>query len=644
MKYRADIDGLRAVAVIAVILYHARLLFPGGYVGVDVFFVISGFLITSILLKNLRDDTFSYLEFWARRVRRLVPALFLVTVFTAIMSYFILLPADLVDLSGALIAQPLLLANVYFWGVVKGGYFGDPPDMRPLLHTWSLGVEEQFYLFFPVFLMFCWRSPRLQPHLGKVLLATASFSFALSVLLTPNNGVTAFFSLPTRAWELLIGGLLIFIPEVPKRFRESFSWLGTALILYSFFSFHKETPFPGTAALVPCLGTALIIVSNEVGSLTRVGRMLSNPYMVRIGLASYSLYLWHWPLMAFGEYTGLAHPKGVRILLVLLSFWAGFLSWKFVETPSRGARWLQTRRSGLILFLSYVVVCGSLGLYFRVNEGFKENWNKSALSIYEPRMDFRSFLHEVDLGSPKPQLREIGDIARSQVDFLLWGDSHAMSLAAAFDELGREYGVKGVMLTRTITPPLVSWSLSGDTEVENSWRALMLRTVHEKQVPLVFMHATWSIYDSKSFPEDFRETIALIEKVGATPHVVSSTLNIKGPLLHTPYRFEPIITRWPLLKSLTRPTRLETQEEYEKRNQQLFEVAKSDPRVTILNPAKLQFDWSSLNPNGVPAYRDSGHLTDFGARRLRGCFESIFESLVRNREQETVQTGLSEGS
>jgi peptidoglycan/LPS O-acetylase OafA/YrhL len=220
LKYRADVDGLRAVAVVAVLMYHAHLGFSGGYVGVDVFFVISGFLITSILHKKLQDGKFSYLDFWKRRVRRLVPAAFVTAVFTALGSYFILLPSHLVDLGGALVAQPLMLANVYFWRVVKAGYFGDLPETRPLLHTWSLGVEEQFYLFLPLFLALCWKSSRLRPHVGKVLGGLSLLSFGLSVVLTPMKGVFSFFNLPTRAWELLMGGLLGFLPEVPKRARR----------------------------------------------------------------------------------------------------------------------------------------------------------------------------------------------------------------------------------------------------------------------------------------------------------------------------------------------------------------------------------------------------------------------------------------
>ena len=166
MSYRPDIDGLRAIAVLAVLFYHAHLGFPGGYVGVDVFFVISGFLITGLLLKAIGKGTFSYVDFWERRVRRLVPALAVVTIFTAVTSSIILLPEDLKDLGGALIAQPLLLSNVYFWRVVQGGYFGDPPEIRPLLHTWSLGVEEQFYVLFPLFLMLIMTRRSLANHLG----------------------------------------------------------------------------------------------------------------------------------------------------------------------------------------------------------------------------------------------------------------------------------------------------------------------------------------------------------------------------------------------------------------------------------------------------------------------------------------------
>lgn len=222
MSYRPDIDGLRAVAVLSVLFYHAHLGFPGGYVGVDIFFVISGFLITGLLLKAITKGTFSYVDFWERRVRRLVPALAVVTVFTAVTSYFILLPEDLNDLGGALIAQPLLLSNVYFWRVVKNGYFGDPPEIRPLLHTWSLGVEEQFYVLFPLFLVVICKRQFLARHVGKIVAGIALASLAFAIIITPIKGVFSFFTLPTRAWELLLGGLLALkLPAPPPTVKGS---------------------------------------------------------------------------------------------------------------------------------------------------------------------------------------------------------------------------------------------------------------------------------------------------------------------------------------------------------------------------------------------------------------------------------------
>ncbi|MFA7482441.1 MAG: acyltransferase family protein [Vulcanimicrobiota bacterium] len=637
MKYRSDVDGLRAVAVIAVLMYHAHLGFPGGYVGVDVFFVISGFLITSILLKKLRDGTFSYLDFWERRVKRLVPALFVVTVFTALMSYLILLPSHLVDLGGSLIAQPLLLANVYFCRVVQGGYFGDPPEIRPLLHTWSLGVEEQFYVLFPLFLMICWRSLYLRTHLGRVLLGLAVASLALGVFLTPIKGVAAFFNLPTRAWELLIGSLLVFSPAAPKWLREGVSWLGALLIAYAVFYFHKETPFPGTAALVPCLGAALLIWSNEAGHLTRVGRLLSHPLMVKIGLASYSIYLWHWPFMAFGDYTGLLYSIEAKVLALLIGFWAGFLSWKYVETPFRGHTWLKTRRSVLLLFLAYVVVCGTIGFWYRANNGFRENWDLQMIQVHEPRMDYRSLIHEVNPLATEPNLREIGDLSRDEIDFLLWGDSHAMSLAPVMDELARSYRLKGLMVTRSITPPLVSWNYADgvvrcDQGWKNGWAALLERTLNSQASPVVFMHAHWPGYFSPSFEEDFTQTLALLEQLGARPYVVQSVLRCWGPLEGSPYRYEPLVRRWPILQSTTPPTRLETRSEWNQRNSRLAKLLAKHDKLIALDPASVQYSWVSLNPGGLPSYKDAAHLNDFGALRLREYFEDVFRDLSMENE------------
>ncbi|MFA7482443.1 MAG: acyltransferase family protein [Vulcanimicrobiota bacterium] len=633
MRYRADIDGLRAIAVIAVIMYHAHLGFPGGYVGVDVFFVISGFLITSILLKKLKNGTFSYLDFWERRVRRLVPALFVVTVFTALASYLILLPADLVDLGGALIAQPLLMANVYFWRVVQGGYFGDPPEIRPLLHTWSLGVEEQFYVFFPLLLMLCWAHPFFRARLGKVLVAIAVVSFALGVFLTPIKGVAAFFNLPTRAWELLMGGLLVFAPAIPKRFRESFSWLGVGLIFYAVFFFHKETPFPGTAALVPCLGSALLIWSNEAGGLTRAGRLLAHPVMVKIGLASYSLYLWHWPLMAFGDYTGLMYSVEAKVFVVILSFWAGFLSWNYVETPFRGHTWLKTRRGVFILFLAYVGVCGSIGVWYRVNDGFPGNWDPGSLQLIESTGE-RNFVYEHEPGRPDLALRSIGAQGTGNVDFLLWGDSHAMSLAAALDSLGIERGMCGVQLTAAGSKNPLGFYKEATISPNNrrqrdTWTREIVSVVDRVAPRAVVICGYWQSYRVPELHRDLAETVEDLTQRGVVAYIMLDNPRVRWGL----FRTEALRRRWAVIDSESKQAILVPLQEHLRENASFAQFA-ATLGCRVLDPAPIIYKWDGLVDGGKALYYDDDHLSDHGALRLRGLLGPVFEELSRRRDGE----------
>ena len=264
--YRPEIDGLRALAILPVVLFHLHVAgFAGGYVGVDVFFVISGYLITSLIQQELDRGEFSFVRFWERRARRILPALTVVVLFSLAAGWFILTPTDLDNLGASAFAQSLFGSNVLFW--LQAGYFEPGAGSKPLLHSWSLAVEEQFYLCFPfmlVLLGMVGRISRVRLIAGFLLL-----SLVLSVYGVADHPTAAFYLLPTRAWELLLGAVLALAPGLASRvssadrWNEILSWLGLAAIAVAVFGYHAETPFPGLAALLPCLGTAAIIRTNE---------------------------------------------------------------------------------------------------------------------------------------------------------------------------------------------------------------------------------------------------------------------------------------------------------------------------------------------------------------------------------------------
>jgi peptidoglycan/LPS O-acetylase OafA/YrhL len=394
LKYRPDIDGLRAVAVLIVIAFHAQISrVPGGFVGVDVFFVISGYLISSIVFSEIASSRFSVISFYERRIRRIFPALFAVLAVCSVFAVIYLLPAELVNFGKSMLAATTSVSNIYFWR--HSGYF-DSPTSQPLLHTWSLAVEEQFYVTFPLFLVLVRRF--FSQRLREAVVALFFISLLTSAVVVSHNKDTAFFMLHTRAWELLLGTILSLgmIPCLRSPWLRNLATLvGMGMIAFSALTFTPDTLFPGFSALLPCLGSALIIWAGEVGS-SLVGAALSWRPLVFVGLISYSLYLWHWPIVVLRHmgilmgvsaitsrrYAALLSSHQFDMLVVFaLSFVLAVLSWRFVETPFRKG---PLRLSGrplfalagtvmfiLLVFSSWTVMAG----------GFRGRFSAQALQV-----------------------------------------------------------------------------------------------------------------------------------------------------------------------------------------------------------------------------------------------------------------------
>lgn len=334
MKYRSEIDGLRAIAVGAVVLFHAAgALVPGGYVGVDVFFVISGFLITTILLRDLEQDRFSLIHFYERRARRILPALTVVVVLTLIASCFLLPLQETNEAFESALATMLFLANVRFW--LKTDYFATAAEEQPFLHMWSLAVEEQYYLVFPILLYFVWRWRK--SALLWVLLCLTLLSLITAEVLSRHAPVANFFLPMGRVWELLVGSCIAYwgVQRPRMIIAEGATALGLLMIIIPIFVFSKATPTPSLWTAIPVLGTALVILYARDGS--RVTRLLQLKPMIGLGLISYSVYLYHQPLLAFARVNlpGEWHTKPVLLGFALLSIPFGYLSWRFVEKPFR---------------------------------------------------------------------------------------------------------------------------------------------------------------------------------------------------------------------------------------------------------------------------------------------------------------------
>lgn len=336
MKYRREIDGLRAIAVVPVVLFHAGFeVFSGGFVGVDVFFVISGYLITNIIIDEMNEGKFCLLDFYERRARRILPALFVVVLCCIPFAWFLLLPSDMRDFSQSLVAVATFSSNILFWR--ESGYFDTASELKPLLHTWSLAVEEQFYILFPLILMVAWR-------LGKrAIVSTLAAAFVISLATAHwgayNKPDATFYLLHTRAWELLIGSFAAFYSQhrslgTAAWVNNALSTVGLAAILYGVFAFDDVTPFPSLYALIPTVGTVLIILFAVRG--TAVHQLLSMREFAGVGLISYSLYLWHQPVFAFWRHYNFYEPSHLQMAIISLACLPlAYLTYRLVEVPFR---------------------------------------------------------------------------------------------------------------------------------------------------------------------------------------------------------------------------------------------------------------------------------------------------------------------
>lgn len=374
MHYRREIDGLRAVAVVPVILFHAGVgAFAGGFVGVDVFFVISGYLITTLILAERAAGTFALADFYERRARRILPALFVVMAACVGLAWLHLLPAEMKSFGQGTAAAAAFVANLFFL-VKRDDYFGMQSDGNPLLHLWSLSVEEQYYLLFPVFLLLAWKLGRAR--LALLLAGVAATSLAAAQWMSAHAPMAAFFLLPTRGWELLLGALVAFHrfgrEDFPRRraLDEVLAATGLALTAWAVFAFDERVPFPSLYALVPTLGAALVI--GFATAQTLVGRLLGSRLAVGIGLISYSAYLWHQPLFAFNRVLGDGAPGRASFLaLALLALVLAWLTWRFVEQPFR-ARQRIGRRALAVSATAAAAAFVAFGVVGHLNSGYPE--------------------------------------------------------------------------------------------------------------------------------------------------------------------------------------------------------------------------------------------------------------------------------
>lgn len=653
LAYRPDIDGLRAVAVLPVLLFHAGLGCTGGYVGVDVFFVISGYLIGSLIVRECESGGFDFGRFWVRRIRRLFPALAVTLAATAVVSVFVLIPTHLDDLGKALVAQPLLAANFLFWS--QSGYFETASEYQPLLHTWSLAVEEQFYLFLPLILV-----PLLKRGRKPALVATWLFivvSFAWSVHATQRYPSASFFLLPSRIWELDLGLVLALLarPGIARPVaNEIASWAGLIAILVPMFFYDAATPFPGIAALPPCLGTVLLIHANS-GAPTTLGRILATPPMVWIGKISYPLYLWHWPVLVLARYHWLGAPAlPLAIGSLALSFLLAWATWRWIESPVRERRILFRTRPLVLTSVACSLAILAVGAIYDGKDGFPDATTVSSATPSPDEALLEGF-HAMRAWERKGAPFIAGSRDPSAKKLLLWGDSHAMATLPVLDDLGREHGIAVYAACEPGNIPLFGTrsariALDG-ADYEPAVRALL----EAEHFSAVLLLARWPVYlegqaaaarnylltDAEGKVAKESEAPGLLrERLGETVRELSAKgldVVLMRAVAHQPLDVPGTIAQ-ARARGLDENAFALPLTEHEKADatvNRLLDEALTGTEVKILDPRPLLTDSQGLYEmarEGRGLYTDRSHLSPYGSRQLRSLFEPLFTSLQEAKD------------
>lgn len=437
INYRPEIDGLRTLAVLPVVLFHAGVdFFSGGFVGVNIFFVISGYLITKIIFSEIQQKTFTVKNFYQKRLDRLLPVLLAVLTFVMLVPFFISPPLEYEGIAKSVLAALTFTSNIYFWR--SSDYFAASAFTIPLLHTWSLGIEEQFYIFFPLFML---AACRFRAH-NYAVLTVAIASFFLAIIFIKYSATATFYLLPFRAWELLLGSVLALglLPEIRSRFLSNLlSFLGLGLVGGSVLLLTKSSQFPGLNALAPTMGAMLLIYSTTQ-SKNLATRILSHPTLVITGKASYSIYMWHWPIIVFyGLIFGLPKLLPGQLTLVAASLVVGFASWRLIEKPTRGRlSSLAPTKTFFVAALTCLPVL-VLGLFTIISEGQPDRASSDAKKIELMASDFSPHRENCHINLKENKTRDYGDYCilgshGVEPNIVIWGDSHGVEIAAALGE------------------------------------------------------------------------------------------------------------------------------------------------------------------------------------------------------------------
>ena len=642
LKYRPEIDGLRAFAVLPVVLFHLGLGFPGGFTGVDVFFVISGFLICGIILRESDEGRFSMLRFYERRVRRILPAFFAVIFASLILAALILYPGDF-DMMGHHLSYISLFASNIQLSLFEGGYWAADAKTFPLLHTWSLAVEEQFYFVMPVILIVLHRWFR--KHLFGALLCLFFVSLAYCIYATQAIPQQAFYLLPSRAWEMLLGGMVYLLIQRDCPWAKSplvgslLGAVGFVLMVGSYFMITGEMAFPGYIALFPTVGAALFIYSNSWGT-NWTGQLLAWAPMQFIGKISYSLYLWHWPLIIFLK----AHrwPEQITVTdkgaLFVVSFAVSVASWKFIEQPFRHSAKRHSAIKAIVPACALLVLMLGVSLVIRKADGFP---SRIAWIEGEAVPRIKAEQEALGLAGNQPIFNamdefhnggyQVGTSDGEMPQFVVIGDSHAGMYGPQLSQLSVEYGEPVAFFTEASVRPFFQNDVETDTLVYSfieKWKPSVILLIIKMDDEL------WRVVSDPDHARHLEHALRRVSEncdalyfVLQTPKSVEH--NIRGDFDLLQLRVISLLTDGAIElphmvdePEISRLSRLQTKNWLE---------GLRLPNLTILDPGTYMLEDGKTviaDQQGRLLYLDDDHLSNFGAEHVSPLFREVFKEVV----------------
>lgn len=650
--YRAEVDGLRGIAVLAVLAYHAfPQRFPGGYVGVDVFFVVSGYLISSILLRNLERSKFSFSQFYARRIRRIFPALILVLAASLAFGAIALLPSELQELGKHIASAAVFLSNFTLWR--EAGYFDHASELKPLLHLWSLGIEEQFYLLWPLLLLWLWRLQPRRIALYVALLALASF--AASLVIEPHSAVANFYLPFSRFWELGCGCLLASIEHsrpdkgsacagrASQHWHSLLAGVGITCIVVAVFLLDENTPFPGWAALLPTLGAACVILARPEAWLQR--RVIACAGLVLVGLISYPLYLWHWPLLSFATILSAGTPPDprVRVAAIAASVLLAWLTFEFFERPIRSRR--LTRDTAAVAATLAMLGLAGLTLYWA--NGFPGRFDAAVATLEHPPRTNELCESRFAERSTFNYCKSTSD-ARSEIVIL--GDSRAQ---AVYDAVAMHAGSNRsvTLLARGGCPPLLNVDLHHTDEEDclDAWNTFVSFVAAERPRTVLLIGGGTDLLDpaeatlgngfanrAEAFKRGLRELVMTLQSTSkviyvlqfpefsTSPHCFLRPFRLPGARCTPTVEREEVASHMALYAQLVREVHAE-----------LPELEIVDSLQTLCSSSRC----SQRLTSGEILYSDELHLSQAGGRyfvQQSGLLEKLF-ALPRSAENRAAK-------